>query len=61
MYNRCVLRKVKFTNSLISEKFKIFVTITTKRMENLLDEGRKITIPLLRNLVKVLNYFHIQK
>jgi hypothetical protein len=61
MYNRCFLRKVKFTNSLISEKFKIFVTITTKRMENLLDEGRKITIPLLRNLVKVLNYFHIQK
>jgi hypothetical protein len=61
MYNRCVLRKVKFTNSLITEKLKIFVTITTKKMENLLDEGRKINVPLLRSLVKVLNYFDIQK
>ena len=61
MYNRCVLRKVKFTNSLITEKLKNFVTITTKKMENLLDEGRKINVPLLRSLVKVLNYFDIQK
>jgi hypothetical protein len=30
-------------------------------MENLLDEGRKINVPLLRSLVKVLNYFDIQK